>query len=87
MIRISTIIRIAEDTVVSGATAVKNRARAGAHAVGVEYRARQVAAAARAVEKQEALLANMTAAQRRAHNAEVREINRRAAELRRAKRK
>lgn len=81
MIRISTLARLAEDTIINAAGSVANKSRAVAHGVRVEYRARQINALERAVKRDEERMAKMTAAERRAFQADQREIARRAKEL------
>ena len=79
--RISTLARLAEDTIISAAGAVANKTSQVTRAIRVDYRARQINALERAVKRDEERMANMSAAERRAHAADQREIVRRAKEL------
>ena len=81
MIRISTLARLAEDTIINAAGAVADKTKQISHGVRIEYRARQINALERAVRKDEERMAAMSAAERRAHAADQREIVRRAKEL------
>lgn len=81
MIRISTLARLAEDSILSAAGAAKAKTKQFTHNVRVEYRARQINALERAVKRDEERMANMSAAERRAYAADQREIARRAKEL------
>ena len=80
-IRISTLARLAEDAIISAAGAAASKTQQFTHNVRVEYRARQINALERAVKRDEERVAAMSPAQRRAFQADQREIARRAKEL------
>lgn len=81
MIRISTLARLAEDTIINAAGAAVDKSRKVVREIRVDYRARQINALERAVKRDEERMASMSAAERRAHAADQREIVRRAKEL------
>lgn len=87
MIRISTLARLAEDATISVASNIARRTKDVAHSTSMEYRARVIARAAKAAAKQEAAFAAMTPAQRKEAQREAKAIEKRAAELIKARTK
>lgn len=83
--RPSTLFRVAEDTVVSGAKGVARGTKRFTRNVKVEMQARQLAAARRRVKREEAMVKAMSPAQRKQYDADMTDIVRRASELGRAK--
>lgn len=80
--RPSTVLRMGEDmATLVGRSTIRGPKRF-AHAVRIEYNARQLARHARIVEQHDAALAKMTKAQRIAHDRDVEAITSRAIELR-----
>lgn len=65
MIRISTIARLTEDSIISATSSIARRAKNVVHATKLEYRARKIVAAQEAVQKTAAELHNMSRAERK----------------------
>lgn len=79
--RISTLIRFTEDTVISAASNVARRAKAAAHATSIEYNARMLARAQAAVVREQVAYRNMSSEERKAAARDTNAIQARAAEL------
>jgi len=79
--RPSTLLRVAEDATIGAASTVTNGARKLGNAVRIEYRARQLDAAKRAISKEAAKLRDLSPAQRAALAADEAAIIDRAEEL------
>jgi hypothetical protein len=85
MIRPSTILRLAEDTVIKASEATAHSAKHFAHSVKCEYRAREIAREHRRILKMQSRLSSMTAQQViEFHNDQI-AIARRVAELLRSR--
>lgn len=79
--RISTILRVIEDTTITAASAVARRTKQAAHATSVEYNARMLARAQAKVAQSQREWRNMSAAQRQAAARDEAVIQARAAQL------
>ena len=79
--RISTIIRVIEDTAVAAGTGIARRTKSAAHATSVEYQARMLARAQRRVVEQQKLWRGMSKEERAAAARDEAIIQARAAEL------
>lgn len=81
MIRISTITRVIEDSVISAGSKVSNTLGNATRGIRTEYRARQISNLAKAVMRDQERLAKMSAAERRVYEADLASVRTRAEEL------
>lgn len=81
MIRISTITRVIEDSVISAGSKVSDKFSNATRGIRTEYRARQISNLAKAVIRDQERLAKMSAAERRVYEADLASVRTRAEEL------
>lgn len=81
MIRISTLLRVAEDATISVASNVARRTKNAVHATSIEYQARMLARAQAAIVKEQRLYRGVSSDERAAAAKDIAAIQARAADL------